>query len=85
MVRGDGVGEVKRLKLKIHFNRVNMQRGDPRVWTVHYAGKCLQAENVIMSGPLQTVFRPEAPQPRAYFTGYGTARLSGKTVYVEAV
>lgn len=26
---------MKPIKFKAHFNRINMQRGNPNVWTVH--------------------------------------------------
>ena len=58
-----------RTKVKIHFNRVNMQRGTPTVWTVCFKGTCHQGEEIRISIPCKTVFRPEARQPRAWFEG----------------
>lgn len=65
------------MKLRIHFNRVNMQRGSPNVWTVHTSRACYQGRRVRIGIPLETVFKPLARQPRAYFVGYGQVRQRG--------
>ena len=72
------------MKLRIHFNRVNMQRGSPNVWTVHTSKACFQGRRVRVSVPLETVFRPEARQPRAYFVGYGRVHKRGGTLVVTS-
>jgi hypothetical protein len=57
-------------KFRLHFNRVNMQRGKPQVWTIHLSDRCVPAREVHVQVPVQTVFRPSGPQPRAWFEGY---------------
>lgn len=69
----------RRLKVRVHFNRCNMQRGLPKVWTVHTSRACYQVERVQINVPLEAVFRPEARQPRAFFTGYAHVRVRGNT------
>jgi len=61
----------KRLKFRLHFNRINMQRGNPNVWTVHNCRGCFQTHKVILRVPVETIFKKDARQPRAYFSGYG--------------
>ena len=56
---------------RYHFNRINMQRGDPRVWTVHTRGQCIQTEQIRCKVPVESRYRPTAQQPRAYFVGKG--------------
>lgn len=74
---------MKRLKFKAHFNRVNMQRGNPNVWTVHNSRGCFQGEKIQLHVPVETVFKPNAPQPRAYFVGYGTVSMEGSVIIVR--
>lgn len=78
----------KLLKTKLHFNRVNMQRKNPKVWTAHNSHGCFQAEKLVIKKDGQTVaetvFKPEAHQPRAYFTVFGKITIDGNTVIVEA-
>lgn len=80
-----GIGDVlmKRLKFKAHFNRVNMQRGNPRVWTVHNSQGCFQGQAIRILVPTETVYKPNGAQPRAYFTGYGYVSMDGETVVVS--
>lgn len=63
------------LKLKtfyLHFNRIAMQRGDPKVWSIRTSKGCFHAEKVVVEVPLETVFKPEKKQnPRAFFKGVG--------------
>jgi hypothetical protein len=56
-------------KFRIHFNRVNMQRGNPNVWTVHTSNVCYQVREVKVYVPVETHYNPTGQQPRAYFTG----------------
>jgi hypothetical protein len=63
------------LKFKAHFNRINMQRGNPNVWTVHTSRACHQVEIIQINVPVRTVFNPNGKQPRAYFVGYGTIKV----------
>lgn len=69
-------------KFKLHFNRVNMQRGKSTVWTVHLADRCIPAKTVKVFVPLLTVFRPESQQPRAWFEGVGHILERRGTVHI---
>lgn len=75
------------MKIKIHFNRVNMQRGDSRVWSAHAYNACNMAERVVVRHKgkvvLETVYKPNATQPRAYLLANGKAHLEGRTAIVE--
>lgn len=66
----------RKLKTKLHFNRINMQRKDPRVWSAHNSRSCSMSEKIVVKVDgkvvLETEFKPEATQPRAYFVAYGT-------------
>lgn len=73
---------MKPRKIKIHFNRINMQRHDPRVWTVHLSDQCLQVKHVHIDGQVETIFNPDGQQPRAYFTGRGIVQVKGDTAFV---
>lgn len=55
----------------LHFNRIAMQRGDPKVWSVRTSRGCYHAEQVICTAPIETVFKPKSQQPRAFFKGMG--------------
>lgn len=59
----------------VHFNRINMQRGDARVWTVHTSQACHQVTAVDIRVPLRSVFKKDGRQPRAYFKGKAKVRL----------
>jgi len=59
----------KPIKFKLHFNRINMQRGNPNVWTVCTSRHCTQVKEVRVWVPVETVFKKDGPQPRAYLTG----------------
>lgn len=52
-----------------HFNRINMQRGDPKVWTVHFRGQCIPCESVEFRVKTRTRYRPNGRQPRAVMIG----------------
>src|SRR5260370_1300638 len=61
----------RKLKTKLHFNRVNMVRGKDEVWTAHNSHGCFQGEKlvirhngVVVAG---TIFNPKANRPRGYF------------------
>lgn len=56
-----------------HFNRVNMQRGLPQVWTVHFRGTCYQTEQLIFTVPVRTRYRPDSRQPRAILIGVASS------------
>lgn len=62
----------RRLKFRLHFNRINMQRGNPNVWTVHNSRGCFQAQKVVVMVPVESVFKKDGRQPRAYFSGSAT-------------
>lgn len=76
-----------KLKTKLHFNRVNMQRGNPNVWTAHNSRGCFGAEKLVImhDGKVvaETVFNPKARQPRAYFTAQAAVKYKGKTAIIE--
>jgi hypothetical protein len=59
----------KRYAFFAHFNRVNMQRKLPQVWTVHFRGTCYQVEGIEFKVPTITRFVPEGKQPRATMRG----------------
>jgi hypothetical protein len=58
------------LKIKLHFNRINMMRKLSGVWSAHTSKACNSSETVIIrhGGKVigKTVFNPEAKQPRAF-------------------
>ena len=67
----------------VHFNRINVQRGDPDVWTVHLSDQCIQVQHVEIRVPVSTVYRgATARQPRAYFKGKGVVRVSDDTATI---
>lgn len=76
------------MKIKLHFNRVAMQRLDPRVWSAHTSKACNQSTEVLIRhmGRIigKTVFRKDAAQPRAYVEFAGTVEkdAEGNTVIV---
>jgi len=54
----------------VHFNRINVQRNDPDIWTVHMSDRCIQTKEVDIRVPLTSIYKgPKARQPRAYFKG----------------
>lgn len=59
----------RRYSFFAHFNRVNMQRGKPEVWTIHFRGRCIQAEGIEFNVPLYTRYVGDGPQPRATLRG----------------
>jgi hypothetical protein len=68
--------KAKKRKFRLHFNRINMQRGKDTVWTIHLSDECIPAVDVECHVPVRTVFRPNGPQPRAWFEGRGEIRAS---------
>ena len=64
-----------------------MQRKDPRVWSAHNSHSCHMSENirVVHNGKvvLETVYKPEATQPRAYMLAVGNVRQEGDVTVVE--
>jgi hypothetical protein len=60
-----------------HFNRVNMQRKDPNIWTVHFRGACYQGTNIVFNVPTFTTYNPTGTQPRA--------KIRGRAHFVERV
>lgn len=59
------------LTFYLHFNRIAMQRGDPNVWSIRTSKGCFHAKNVVIQVPLETVFRENGPNPRAFLKGRG--------------
>ena len=70
----------RKLKFRAHFNRVNMQRGSPYVWTVHNSRGCYQGTGIVSFVPMRTVFKPEGKQPRAYFEGWAHVKMIGERI-----
>ena len=68
MIRSDYKSD-RRLMTRIHFNRIEMQRGGDHVWTIHNSAGCFQVKEVQILTPLVTVYKPLGVQPRAYFKG----------------
>ena len=63
-----------------------MQRGNPNVWTAHNSRGCFQAEKLIKHGGkivAETVFDPNARQPRAYFVAQAEVKYEGKNAIIE--
>ena len=60
----------------LHFNRINVQRNDPDIWTIHLSDRCIQTRRVEVKVPLETVYKgPEARQPRAFMRGKGKIKV----------
>lgn len=59
----------------IHFNRIAMQRKDPKVWSIRTSKQCMHAESVMMIDlPLVTIYKPDQKNnPRAFFKCFGYA------------
>jgi hypothetical protein len=55
----------------LHFNRIAMQRGDGKVWSIRTSKTCFHAEKVWVDVQLETVYKPKGQQPRAFFKGVG--------------
>jgi hypothetical protein len=74
----------KKQKVKIHFNRPNMQRGLPTVWSAHTATSCNPSEKVIVvhNGVvvLETVYKPDGQQPRGYLSTRGVVTTDANGV-----
>lgn len=73
---------MKLRKFKLHFNRINMQRGNPNVWTVHTSKVCIQVEQVKCYVPLETIFKKDGPQPRAYLSGLAEIHVQKGIAYL---
>jgi len=76
------------VKIKLHFNRINMQRKDKRVWSAHTSKSCNMSEVVEIryKGRLvaTTVFNPAKPQnPRAWIELQGTVSYREDTTVIE--
>ncbi len=67
----------------LHFNRLNVRRGDPDVWTVHRSDRCMQVKKIVVQVPVETVYKgAQAPQPRAFFRGKGVVRIANGIAYI---
>jgi hypothetical protein len=75
------------MKVKLHFNRVNMQRGEPEVWTAHTYKQCNQANEVVIrhNGVEigKTVYNPTSEQPRAYVEFHGNVNTIDNVTYID--
>jgi hypothetical protein len=74
------------MKVKLHFNRINMQRKDSRVWSAHTSKSCNMSETIDIShnGKIigKAVYNPnKKDNPRAWveFNGEVTSR-EGRTI-----
>lgn len=66
--------------IRVHFNRIAMQRGNPRVWSIQMSDRCLHAREVWMVVPMRTEFKPDKrTNPRAFFTCRGYVRYNHTT------
>jgi hypothetical protein len=67
------------MKVKLHFNRINMARRLREVWSAHTYRSCNSSEQVLIrhKGKIigRTIFKPDAKQPRAFI------ELDGEVVY----
>jgi glycine/D-amino acid oxidase-like deaminating enzyme len=60
------------LVFHVHFNRIAMQRKDPKVWTIRTSKGCFHAEQVLIQAEVQSNYVPERKHnPRAFFSGRG--------------
>jgi len=79
--------EKRKLKTKLHFNRINMQRGDPRVWSAHTSKACHGTEKIVIVRDgevlLETVFNPGGSQPRAYLQMQGCVWQRDGITFIE--
>lgn len=67
-----------------HFNRVNMFRKDPKVWTVHFRGTCYQGKEISYHVVTSTEYKPEGRQPRARIVGRASiVRVIADVIYVQ--
>jgi len=73
----------KRLMTRVHFNRIEMQRGGEYVWTVHNSEGCFQVKEVQILTPLVTVYKPLGVQPRAYFKGVCNVHVKEEVAYLR--
>lgn len=73
----------KRLMTRVHFNRIEMQRGGDHVWTVHSSEGCFQVKEVKILAPLNTVYKPGGVQPRAYFKGRVCIHVAEGVAYLR--
>ena len=74
-------------KIKLHFNRINMQRGKKSVWTAHTSRACEQSQVIVIryKGAVvaRTVFDPNARQPRAHIAINGKVKRNGRNLYID--
>lgn len=73
---------MKARKFRLHFNRINMQRGLETVWTIHLSNQCIPARVVHLKVPVDTVFKPQGRQPRAWFAGKGVIENLYEDVWI---
>jgi hypothetical protein len=77
----------RKLKTRIHFNRINMQRKDSRVWSAHTSKSCNMSEKIVVMHNgvkiLETVFNPSGRQPRAYLETQADVRNENGITIVE--
>lgn len=76
------------MKVKIHFNRINMQRKDPRVWSAHTSKSCNMSEIVEIrhEGKViaKIVFNPtKKDNPKAWIEMSGNITQEGGITVVN--
>ena len=73
---------MKARKFRLHFNRINMQRGLETVWTIHRSDRCIPARKVaVYVDHIETVYRASGRQPRAFLEGSGVVVDCGDNDY----
>lgn len=77
--------KTKKYRVWIHFNRSNMQKGDPRVWSVHFRGTCYQVPAFSCTAQLTSSYKASGRQPRAVLKGWASELIffSDKSVLVQ--
>ena len=76
--------KTRRYTFRAHFNRINMQRGNPNVWTVHMRNTCYQVASIEFQCPVRTLYKADGRQPRAVLVGKAYLHISGDTAILRA-
>jgi hypothetical protein len=75
------------MKVKLHFNRINMSRKLPQVWSAHTHVCCNGSKEVFIrhGGKIigKTVFNPEGRQPRAYIEFFGEVNYENEKAIID--
>ena len=69
--------------LHLHFNRLNVRKGQADVWTVHRSDRCMQVRKIITHVPMESIYKgATARQPRAFFRCRGVVRITDGTTTI---